>query len=328
MPEQLGPAQRRLWPFYVPTLFQSLSQGLGDALTPIASRAMLEAFARGQAIGSLFAAAGRPTDTAVVLDLPGAESVAAAAGLSDAFDPVFTFDNWPHPRGVVPAERTLAAAIYYRPLLIDAHARLAQPAPPAFVLDAARLAPYVDAEMRFDNRYRAKLPSAEWLAQLGVRHVLYVTAEPTGTEAEDLNGFFADYAAHGIDVKLLAMSDFAPDADEAVVARPLGIGLDPYLRPLYFFGGNLHNHRCFWHHYGWYPVRGPIESEPPLPVRIAVQANYRPTLRPSFWHPVGRVTVTELRATGEVTNVRFGAHGLGPIARSGSLGRVGSGGGG
>ena len=42
------------------------------------------------------------TDVALVLDLPGPEAVAVAAALAPCFDPVFVFDNWPHPLGVVP----------------------------------------------------------------------------------------------------------------------------------------------------------------------------------------------------------------------------------
>src|SRR6185369_2349744 len=111
----------RLAPYFVPTLFQSLigspsGARLRQQLYPVWSEPMRAANARGEALLDLAAAPGAPHDVALVLDLPGPQSVALAAALAPAFAPVFLFDNWPHPNGVVPAHQTLGAAVYERPL--------------------------------------------------------------------------------------------------------------------------------------------------------------------------------------------------------------------
>ena len=125
---ELAPAQASLAPFYVPTLFQSLEAQSGmtlrSALMPVGPEPGNRDFLRGQAILSLFKAVQMPVDTAVILDLEGPSSVAVAAGLASGFDPVFVFDNWPHPAGVVPSHLTLGSAVYHRPLFLRARVPL------------------------------------------------------------------------------------------------------------------------------------------------------------------------------------------------------------
>jgi hypothetical protein len=215
LPMRLAPAQPALLPYYVPTLFQSVTatNGLAREVRPTCSTEQTQAFERGRALRALFeqAAAGAggafPTDTAIVVDAPGPEAVAVAAALAERFEPVWTFDNWPHPAGVVPAHETLGAALYFTPALERARDKRPAGAPPVFVLDADRLAPYGDDGDRFDNRYLARLPSADGFARLGVRHVLYVTGGARA-EADDLNEDFVALGIAGIDVKLLALDDF------------------------------------------------------------------------------------------------------------------------
>src|SRR5271170_5569626 len=77
----------------------------------------------------------QPAGAMVVVDLPGPEAVAFAAGAASAFDPVFALDNWPHPRGVVPAHQTLAAAAYCQPLFARRASGSAAPRWPLLVLD-------------------------------------------------------------------------------------------------------------------------------------------------------------------------------------------------
>ena len=219
---QLAPSSPALQPFYVPTLFQSLigpgGQSLRAVMRPIHGAAMDEDFARGIALRAQFAAVDWPRDTALVVDAPGPRAVAVAAALADHFAPVFTFGNWPHPLGVVPAHQTLAATLYYLPMFNAAAAVRAPDAPPLFVLDANRLAPYGDAGKQFDNRYFVKLPSAEQLAALGVRHVLYVGAD--GRELDDLNAALVALCQRGVDVKMVALADFVRAGDEpAMVAE-------------------------------------------------------------------------------------------------------------
>ena len=74
---------------------------------------------------------------------------------------------------VVPSHLTLAAALYFAPLLEDL--KHSGPRPPVFVLDSNRLAPYIDAADDFDNRYIVELPDAQAFGRLGIRYLLYVT---------------------------------------------------------------------------------------------------------------------------------------------------------
>ena len=169
MVAELGPRVAAHRPFYVQTLFESpaalprtVSQGdpapivpLETALVPIYTNGMRDAFQRAQArAGSLATAAS----TALIVDLDGQDSVAFAAGASQAFDPVFLFDNWPHPHGVVPAHLTLAAAAYYQPMFARAAQTGRPDSPPMFVLDRQRLSAYSDSTDRFDNRWIARMP--------------------------------------------------------------------------------------------------------------------------------------------------------------------------
>jgi len=221
----MAPSSPSLQPFYVPTLFQSLigpgGQSLRAVMRPIHGAAAEEDFARGIALRAQFAAVDWPRDTALVVDAPGPRAVAVAAALADHFAPVFMFGNWPHPLGVVPAHQTLAASLYYLPMFSAAAAVRAPDAPPVFVLDANRLAPYGDADKQFDNRYFVKLPTAEQLAALGVRHVLYVGAEPR--ELDDLNAALVALCQRGVDVKMVALGDFVRAGDEpAALAQRSG----------------------------------------------------------------------------------------------------------
>ncbi len=141
----LQPIEPRFRPFYDPTLFQATAGTSGTSLrtqlAPMSTAMMQNAFGIGRVVGDMFVAAGNPTDTAVVIDLPGPNAVAMAAGLADRFAPTFVFGNWPHPRGVVPSHETIGAALYYLPVFERGNQTRGTPAPPTFVLDANRLLP-------------------------------------------------------------------------------------------------------------------------------------------------------------------------------------------
>jgi hypothetical protein len=270
----LAPVQEVLWPFYRPTLFQTLAPGqdteLRGVITPIYTSDMCRAYERGHRLLSILARKGPAADTAVVIDAPGPEAVAVAAALAASFDPVFVFDNWPHKRGVVPSHLTLAAALYFAPLLEEIKAAPSARRPPVFILDSNRLSPYFEAAADFDNRYTVAMPQAEEFRQLGIRHLLYVTGPVRPTELDDLNDDFVTLADHGIDIKLLALDDLrraggeqACDADDE----------EPYL-----FGGDEETDRQFW---DWYaPNPGALDVV--WPVWLGTRARYHPTHRPSF----------------------------------------------
>ena len=120
-----GAAAPALQPYYVPTLFQSLigpaGQRLRAVMRPIHTRRDGRRLcARPRAARRVRRAPAGPSDTALVVDAPGPRAVALAAALADRFAPVFTFGNWPHPLGVVPAHETLAASLYYLPMFAAA----------------------------------------------------------------------------------------------------------------------------------------------------------------------------------------------------------------
>jgi len=317
----LAPTSVRLLPFQVPTLFQVVglpqSANLRYALRPIHTPAMEQAFGRAGALGELFAAVEWPTDTAIVLDLPGPEAVAAAAALAPHFEPVFVLDNWPHPLGVVPSHHTLAAALYYLPTFRRAKSERARLDAPVFVLDRNRLAPYHDDGDRFDNRYTARLPGAEALRKLDLKHVLYLTPDDKQLgELDDLNDEMVALDKAGIDVKVVAMSDFQPgESNEAgaetsallaapgrpappVAAAPPGDGgaraataTSTVVHHHYHYGSPLYGSYWFWSAYAWHapprvivvPGRAAPPPPPPRPSNLSGGHVFRPQPRPTVF---------------------------------------------
>jgi hypothetical protein len=261
MADQFAPADVHYAPFFVPTLFQSLTatpkavpsgedattpvQPLMNALVPISTPATTTAFKQGQALASLLDTDPRAKDVAVIVDLPGPEAVAFAAGASSVLDPIFLFDNWPHPRGVVPAHMTLASAAYYQPLFAAARtSRASRPggARPMFVLDRNRLASYSDDASQFDNRHTARVPNAASLAKLGLKNILYVSPNAVQRqELDDLADDFVGYTAARVPIHVAPASAFEPSTSDVGDA---GVPKDAY-----FYGGSPTAHRTFWTHW-------------------------------------------------------------------------------
>jgi hypothetical protein len=231
--EDLAPSQPAHRSAYVPTLFQSLTEQptghtvtedraaspfvpLADVMVPMRTAEMAAAEVDARWLRALLH--GRTAGIAVIVDLPGPESVAFAAELADIFDPVFLFDNWPHPRGVVPAHRTLAAAVALQPRFVERRAVRAASAPPLFVLDRHRLNPYTDDKNQFDNRSLARVPAASWFKTRGILRVFYVAPNHvTVLESDDLTDDFLAMVGGGVDVRALQLGDFysAANTDEA-----------------------------------------------------------------------------------------------------------------
>lgn len=233
-------------PFYVQTLFESptalptaVSEGdptpipsLKDALQPIFTNGMRDLFKWVQAnVDVLAAVAG----AALVVDLDGQDAVAFAAAASSRFDPVFLFDNWPHPHGVVPAHLALAAAAYYQPMFAAAAAASqgsAQPAP-MFVLDRQRLATYTDSATQFDNRWVARMPGVQALRTLGIKRLLYVGPAANSRELDDLNDDFVTDHIAGISISLIDV----PTLDALQLGNQLGVNYVPVARRSLFSSG-------------------------------------------------------------------------------------------
>jgi hypothetical protein len=231
------PAHR---PFYVQTLLESVNPGFtsvleGDPapilplkgiLRPIYTSGMRSAFEWAQAnVAALVAVPGG----ALVVDLDGPDSVAFAAGAIQRFDPVFLFDNWPHPRGVVPAHLTLAAATYYQPLFAKALLSAPRDVPPAFVLDRQRLATYTDDAMQFDNRWVARMPGVQALQSLGVRRLVYIVPAGQTGELDDLNDDLVTDHAAGIAIRVIQVG--------APASTGLGVDYVPVARRTAFSSG-------------------------------------------------------------------------------------------
>jgi hypothetical protein len=334
----------RLRPHAVPTLFQALAEPLNNSLRavtrPVHAAGADEAFARGEALRELTRQADAPHDLALVADLPGPLAVAFAAALAPRFCPVFTFDNWPHPLGVVPAHLTLGACLYYLPRFQEAARTRPQPAPPLFVLDANRLAPYRDEATQFDNRYLAPLPTAAALAGLGVKRILYVRPDAASlTELDDLNADFVAWQREGIDVRALPLTDFStlaagtaapPDAGAALAATS---GSGGHGHGHYYYGGHWHHHPLFWRSYGFGAGPAPTRRLPraapaPPPPRLSTAPAYRPQLRPTMFASTaigGLPGVGKQKPSGfGRVSWRAGGRGLGATGnrrRSGSFGR-------
>jgi hypothetical protein len=315
---RLAPARDVLLPFYRPTLFQTLvveqSNDLRALITPVHTLDMCRAYSRGRGLLSLFVRRGLPVDTAVIIDAPGPEAVAAGTALAEQFDPVFIFDNWPHPRGVVPSHVTLAAALYFAPELEDVQRARSVPRPPVFVLDSNRLTRYIDAAGDFDNRYTVELPDPQAFQRLGIRHLVYVTGRARETELDDLNGDFVVLAESGIDIRLLALDDFRQAGGERTCG---GQDAQPFL-----FGGDEETDQLFWN---WYAGSPSI----PAPPWLSPRTHYRPTRRPTFLGGPAPVAGGHPRSAGgqggppswgSRSGSAIAPHFGGPV-RNGSLGR-------
>ena len=320
--QDLSPSDPALVPFNVRTLFEVLNNprgaGLGPLLRPMHSVAMDVGNHAAQALAAMFSDDADRKGTALILDMPGPLSVAAAAGVANVFAPVFLFDNWPHPLGVVPSHQTLAAAIYHRPDFVAANARRETPAPPAFVLDNQRLSPYRDESDRFDNRYLARLPGTDKMEALGIKRVLYVTASPEPHELDDLNDDFVALKKKDIDVKMIALSDFAPAPTALLQANQL-----PPTDRTYYYGGHPHGSLFFWSSYHWYsPSYAGRTWSGSLPRSVSTGQSFAPSPRPTLF---SSRTVGGLSGVGKQKPSGFGRvsyrSGGGGFGRSGSFGR-------
>jgi hypothetical protein len=321
--DDLAPSDPQLLPLHVLTLFDVLrderSTSLARTLKPMNTWDMGQAALAAQGLADLYEDAKQRKITALVLDLPGPESVAAAASLSRLFTPVFLFDNWPHPLGVVPSHLTLAAAIYNRPEFVAA-ARSREPlAPPVFVLDSNRMLPYRDESNRFDNRYFARMPTAATLTQLGVQRILYVTATKQENEQDDLNEDFVNYANANIDVKMISLYEF-----EAVQEEPAESNSHGHPRYRYHGHSGVRARSAFYSSYYRTPsnVGGPLGFEEPFE-RRSPGAGYSPKPRNTPFH-LGRLSGDALHFEKSTPNYFGRPSPTSHVSRSGSMGRVGS----
>ena len=292
-PEKLrvawGPTETANQKFVSSELINSLNQPtLKSSIQPVHSPSMDEAFARGLGMKELLQQSKNPETTALVVDLPGPEAVAYAAALSDYADIVTTFDNWPHPNGVVPSEETLGAMLYYAQEVEENKAKRAADAPTLFVLDSNRLTAYKDAGEEFDNRYIVTMPTASNLKSEKVAAVIYATPDQNrAQELDDLNEDFVSYREDSIDVTIMPLTDFQPASAEAIaehgeIEASAGEG-NTTVHRTYYYGGHPYFSPFFYSYYPmFYPVRTYNYNALTAPSRVG-RPNYTPSRRPTMF---------------------------------------------
>ncbi len=134
-------------------------------------------------------------ELALFVDVPGVQAVAWGAILARELrvQPILTFNNIPHQRGVLAHEKILGSLLYYgqemEQLNLPSHVT------PVFVSDVQRFAPGRNVGRdEFDNRYYlvpTDLPSGTQLQAQGIKYLLYIT-QGDRREQDDLNSYFAD----------------------------------------------------------------------------------------------------------------------------------------
>lgn len=219
----LAPRTSHLAHLQLSTLFHSVAREAGplrERMRPISTLEMLFAEARGRSIASGFHNTERLRGLALVVDLPGPEAVALAAGLADKFEPVFLFGNVCHERGVVPAHLTVGACLHYARRFVQAAASRDTSAPPVFVYDSNRSLSYGADADRFDNRYFGPLPPFE---RLGTKRILFITGgDAEVVEPDDFNEDFCFFQNRGIEIEVLRANTLRPPTPHGAGAVPKG----------------------------------------------------------------------------------------------------------
>jgi hypothetical protein len=207
--EAWGPLRGSPWePFHCVTLFAALDELRRDApnkpLGPVAEEGLPD-YAKPSTIAPPWGGA----DTLIIVDLPGAQAVAVGLALAagSGYQPVCTFDNWPHERGVLRTERVLAALLYYASAMAKTREHLAPGAPPVWLCDRERFTGTKPSPRRFDNRYIIEdrlLPGSLLLRKSGIRKVIYLCPDGASLPSEDLRHYLDELQAKGFDVSVVA----------------------------------------------------------------------------------------------------------------------------
>jgi hypothetical protein len=252
--------------FFTPTLMQALKdESLRMQMRIILNNDMREAFARGETMRrDLLSQVDKGTETFFIADLPGPAVVAFGAGMAGWADLIPSFENWPHPNGVVRSHEVLAALLYYATYIQEQKTQLSGSAPGLLLLDSQRLAPYTDDGSQFDNRYVATVPSAAALQQRGVKNIVYIMpSREQKHESDDLNDDFVAYKDAKLKVVLLPLSDFQKVAQEVTKTAPDGT-TQKVTETRYYYGGGLESHLGFLLLYSFLAPRPMLYYPPPM----------------------------------------------------------------
>lgn len=212
-----GPVPGSRWePYHCVPLFAALDVLRTGEAWPTAveeaerieTRMHLDRAVFGEPLGANWAAEG----VWVILDVPGQEAVTLASRfVLGGYQPVCTFDHWPHAAGLLKPERILAQLLRFAPLLADARSRLSPQAPPLWICDRERLGTRRGRPREFDNRYYlddSLLPGTAALRENGIRQLICVVPETTDNPIEDLAAYFAALRKEGFSqIHCVALSD-------------------------------------------------------------------------------------------------------------------------
>jgi hypothetical protein len=202
-----GPPPGSPWaPYHCVPLFaalQTLTRGTFGPTEDATARQhfenspVLEAAVQARPFGHKWAAEG----AWVILDLHGPASVALAVGFVAAgFQPVCTFDHWPHPRALLKPEFILSQLLRHAGSIARLRPALRFDAPPLWICDSARFGVRRGRPNEFDNRYfldDSILPSKQALAEAGVGHIICLVPSATVRPTQDLCAYFRDLRAEG-----------------------------------------------------------------------------------------------------------------------------------
>ena len=205
------PFNTNLAPYVVPTLIQSLSiSSLSDKMKLFTSPSVNDAYSQGLGMREIIKKSKNPNNTLYIVDLNGPESVAFGAAMADVANLIVTFDNWPHPIGIVPSHHTLSALIFFAAEVKEKSGIRPKNAPALFILDRRRYIEKINPDKDFDNRYLAKLPTIEILKQLNIKNILYFVPDRNNLmEPDDLNYDFTSYKEAGYDIQIVPVNDFS-----------------------------------------------------------------------------------------------------------------------
>lgn len=145
------------------------------------------------------------------VDLPGSRAVSTGLWLaaSAGYQPVCTFNNWPHTVGLVRSETVLAALLEYASSMARAREKLTPASPPVWLCDRRRLGERAGNPHEFDNRYYLEetvLPGPGLLKAQGIRKVVYLVPGELDRELDDLCGYFAELQKEGFELVVAATS--------------------------------------------------------------------------------------------------------------------------
>jgi hypothetical protein len=150
--------------------------------------------------------------TWTIIDLPGSLAVEAAAWMitSGGCQPVCTFDHWPHPRGLLRPENILAELLRWATTVAEVRPELIETSPPLWICDSERLGTRKGKPREFDNRYYLDdsiLPGPLLLRRAGIERVVYVTLRGEEIPLLDLEAYFGDLLALGVEVLWVDLLD-------------------------------------------------------------------------------------------------------------------------